>query len=428
MVLAALTLISSQWLAWAGVSRAAEVAERGEAEVLGEALASYLRGLGAPIDTQDLEDFVEAHRELGLRYVAVAHPRGRVEGGEGQLADPRPPERFVQGGDRLRATIHAPPPRPMGHGPRHRRDGPVDMGPDRRLDAPRPGPEGPPRRAHDRGRPPPPAMLTLEIEPRLGKQLREDALRALIAASVIAVLFLLAGLALMRAIEQREAMARRAERDRHLAALGEMSAVLSHEIRNPLASLKGHAQLLMETLGNDERAHAKAERIVGEALRLEELTSNLLEFVRSGELRLAPTDVADLVREAIDGVGPDRFELVVGQGRTDAVVDRARLHQTLTNLLVNATQASNRRSEVAVEPKRRHVTVRVSDHGEGIEDGQEEAIFEPFHTTRVRGTGLGLAIARRIVEAHQGTLRAENRQEGGATFTIVLPRSMQGGH
>lgn len=201
-----------------------------------------------------------------------------------------------------------------------------------------------------------------------------------------------------------------------------MSAVLGHEIRNPLASLKGHAQLLSESLPEDHESQAKVERILGDAVRLEELSSNLLQFVRSGDLRCEQVDVADLVRGAIDAVDRERFLLHVGHGSTTATVDPARITETLINLLANAEQASAERAEVAVHPHRDHIEITVSDRGPGIEVGQEEQIFEPFHTTRVRGTGLGLAVAKRVVEAHRGSIRAENRAEGGATFTVSLPR------
>lgn len=263
--------------------------------------------------------------------------------------------------------------------------------------------------------------LTVEIEPRLSPVLRKDALRTMVAATVTAFLFLLLGLALRRVVAEREVVARRAARDRHLASLGTMSAVLAHEIRNPLASLKGHAQLLSESLPEGDESHAKVERIVADAVRLEELTSNLLEFVRSGDLHCKQVDVADLVRNAIDAVDRERFELLVRDGSTTASVDPARVSQTLINLLANAEQASTERAEVTIHPRRDQIEIIVSDRGPGIEIGQEEQIFEPFHTTRVRGTGLGLAVAKRIVEAHRGSIRAENRAEGGATFTVCLP-------
>ena len=132
--------------------------------------------------------------------------------------------------------------------------------------------------------------------------------------------------------------------------------------------------------------------------------------------------MADLVRGAIDSVDRERFMLRAGDGSTAATVDPARVTQALINVLSNAEQASDERAEVAVEPRRDHIEITVSDRGPGIEIGQEEQIFEPFHTTRVRGTGLGLAVAKRIVEAHRGSIRAANRADGGATFTLSLPR------
>jgi two-component system sensor histidine kinase HydH len=201
-----------------------------------------------------------------------------------------------------------------------------------------------------------------------------------------------------------------------------MGAVLGHEIRNPLASLKGHAQLLSESLHEHDESQAKVERIVADAVRLEELTSNLLEFVRSGDLHCEQVDVADLVRSAMDAVDRERFQLRVADGSTTARVDPARLTQTLINLLANAEQASSERTEVTILPRRSRIEITVSDRGPGIEIGQERQIFEPFHTTRVRGTGLGLAVAKRIVEAHRGSIRVENRADGGATFTVSVPR------
>lgn len=402
-------LVASQLIAWLGISRAADAADRGEAQVLLEALGSYVGRRNDRLQEGDLDAFLEAHRELGLRYAAVSHPRHRVETGEGLLRDPHPPETIVHAAGRLRATSNLGPP-PGGEpsmppGPRH---GPPPGGA-QHPDSMREGP-------------PPPVTLTVEIEPRLGSDLRRDALRTTLAATITAALFLLLGLALRRLVRERELVAQRAERDRHLASLGAMSAVLSHEIRNPLASLKGHAQLLSESLPQGEPSQAKVGRIIDDAVRLEELTSNLLEFVRSGELHCEPTDVAVLVRAAIDAVDRERFELIVEGGSTMAAVDPARLRQTLVNLLANAEHASSEHAQVTIKPKRSRIEISVSDRGPGIEVGQEKQIFEPFHTTRVRGTGLGLAVAKRIVEAHRGSIRAQNRPEGGATFTISLPR------
>src|SRR5439155_21048299 len=132
---------------------------------------------------------------------------------------------------------------------------------------------------------------------------------------------------------RRSAEDRARGRERRLASLGEMSAVLAHEIRNPLASLKGNAQLLAAMLPADDKPRAKADRVVDEALRLEQLTSDLLAFVRTGELQRAAVDPAQLVREAAAGLAVE----VDGTGAPRAwSLDAARMRQVVVNLLDNA--------------------------------------------------------------------------------------------
>jgi two-component system sensor histidine kinase HydH len=226
------------------------------------------------------------------------------------------------------------------------------------------------------------------------------------------------------AMRRRQVMEREADRARHLAALGEMSAVLAHEIRNPLASLKGHAQLLVEGLAGQEKPHAKAERVVQEAIRLERITGDLLDFVRQGELDRAPTDLAALVRQALDDiVPPERLRLSLPTSSVTLAVDAPKLRQLIDNIVRNAAQAGDGPVEIALEDRPTAVVLSVRDHGPGIAPGQEERIFEPFVTTRVRGTGLGLAIARRIADRHGGALVAGNHPDGGALFRLTLPRA-----
>lgn len=404
--LAAIALLASQGLAWLGVQRATRAANRGEADVLLDTFEVHLRQLGRRPEVEDLQPFLDAHADLGLEYVAIRHPHGEViEAGVGQLPDPGS-DGFVETEHRVRAlrmSTTGPGARPPPFAPP-----PADRPP------PRGGPPGPP------------PQLIVELAPRLGPALRADGLRTLVAAAVASILFALLALALQRAIRQREATARRAELDRRLAALGEMSAVLAHELRNPLASLKGHAQLLVETLPEGERPRAKAERVVSEAERIEELTTHLLEFVRSGDLDDAPLELRALVRAAVDAVGADRFELELPDGELPTRGDRPRLLEALINLLTNAAQAGEEKATVRLTVNGRAAVITVSDRGPGVPADQLEQIFEPFHTTRVRGTGLGLPIARRIVEAHGGTITVDNRPEGGARFTITLPLEGRG--
>ena len=215
-------------------------------------------------------------------------------------------------------------------------------------------------------------------------------------------------------------MERLAQSER-LAALGTMSAVLAHEIKNPLAALKGNAQLLVEGLDEGTRPRAQADRVVSGALRLQGLVDNLLDFARSGGLERAPLDPAELLCTAAEDASP-RATLELGGAPATWSVDGVRLRQVLENLLRNAEQASPGEVTAAVRVDGDHLIFTVSDRGAGIADGEAERIFEPFHTTKTRGVGLGLTVARRVVELHGGTITARNRPEGGAVLEVAIPR------
>ena len=218
-----------------------------------------------------------------------------------------------------------------------------------------------------------------------------------------------------------------------------MSAVLAHEIRNPLASLKGNAQLLAQMLPAGEKPRAKAERVVDEAARLEKLTGDLLRFVRTGELRRTAVDPGGLVREVLAQRGGEASSEVssaasgvsAASGASGAVVDTSaappswsldadRLREVLGNLVDNAL-AAGAPVAVTVSEAARRLRIDVADRGPGVPEGDRERIFEPFVTGKTQGTGLGLAVARRIVEAHGGTLTAHDRAGGGAIFRLELP-------
>jgi two-component system sensor histidine kinase HydH len=199
---------------------------------------------------------------------------------------------------------------------------------------------------------------------------------------------------------------------------------MAHELRNPLASLKGHAQLLAEMVREGSREHAKALVVVAEAERLEALTRDLLAFVRDGEITRARVAPRSLIRRAIGGEADPRVAIDLTGAPENLWVDEARLAAALGNLVRNALQAS----EDAAAPVAIRITegggavvIEVRDHGPGVLPGDEERIFEPFFTTRVHGTGLGLAVARRAVEQHDGTLRVEAAEGGGARFVATLP-------
>jgi len=240
-------------------------------------------------------------------------------------------------------------------------------------------------------------------------------------AAAVALAAVTVGLWLSISREERER--ERRERERHLASLGEMSAVLAHEIRNPLASLKGHAQLLAEQVGEGSPHQKKVARIVSEAKRLEELTRSLLDLVRSSSITREATDPVALLRNAAAAVDAQNVALDTASAPSSWQLDPMRMDQVFRNLLQNAAQASPSDApiEASVAVERGELLIRIRDRGPGLPKGEEARIFEAFHTTRTQGTGLGLAVARRIVELHDGKLTGETRASGGAEFTVRLP-------
>ena len=361
-----------------------------------------------------------AARSLGLRYVAMVGRDGvlveaGVRAGVAPLVAVAPDAPVERHGAVVR--MWAPP------GPR--RLGPPPMG------GPPPGP--PPMGGHPRGGPPPMGppppgaagpRFVIEFEPTDADAMLDRAQLDL-AVGLGAVVMLWVGALVFWNVSRRasEAEAELVHKQQ-LAVLGEMSAVIAHELRNPLASLKGHAQLLREQ-ANDPKLLRKATRVVDEAVRLQTLTHGLLDFVRSGRVEPRPTPVAELLREASAGTLA-KVELDDAHVPDTWVFDRMRMRQVLVNLLDNAHHAAP--DEVVVLSARvaRGVLVlEVRDRGRGVPEDQREAIFAPFNTGRTQGTGLGLAVSERIVVQHGGTIRCADHPEGGAVFTVELPERAQ---
>jgi two-component system, NtrC family, sensor histidine kinase HydH len=362
-VLQAGNLIYSQGLA----REAAQAVLRHEAEGWTRALAGHVRERDDAPSGEALGQFLDDSAGAGLRYVGVVGPVGRSEAGEPAapvIFDQLTHGRLTWVGSRVRLSMPA----------RVARRGP---------------PEGlPPDGRRMRVRP----AYVIEFEPRAYARLVNDARRTLALGTITAsTVVLLAGWA-FGAMRRRHALEKEAERARHLAALGEMSAVLAHEIRNPLALVKGNAQLLVEELAGPgvERARGKAERVVQEATRIEHITTDLLDFVRQGQLDLAPTDLGALVRLAVADVVPaDRLHLTLPEEPLTVAVDAARLRQVIENVARNAVQAGEGPVEVQLSAGPEGVELSIRDRGPGIPAGEGERIFEPFVTTRTRGTGLG---------------------------------------
>jgi two-component system sensor histidine kinase HydH len=286
------------------------------------------------------------------------------------------------------------------------------------------------RRGHRPGPGAPPAFecLILALDPAAATPVAARAGVTLLLSGVAAALLLGVALVFWRASRRAELLAAELARDKQLKLLGEMSAVLGHELRNPLASLKGHAQLLLEKISTEHAARSGAERVVSEAKRLERLTGEVLEFARTAQLDLVPTDPLAVARASASAVEDARVELVVESPPATCRLDAHRMQQVLENVLRNALQASaaDGRVTLRVAGSPDGALFSVRDRGTGIAGSDIERIFEPFVTGKTRGTGLGLAVAKRIVEGHGGTIAARNHPGGGVEITIALPVALAG--
>jgi two-component system sensor histidine kinase HydH len=249
---------------------------------------------------------------------------------------------------------------------------------------------------------------------------------AIILLTVTASAWLL-GVLLVRLLKRDARRREQMARQEQMARLGELGAVLAHEVRTPLAGIKGYAQLLGERI-TDGRSQGFAALIAQEAVRLEGLVNDLLDYARQDD----PGDGCTLLDEELlydawnmvehaDGQ-PGKPELSIPPG-VRVACRLERLRQLLINLFSNALQAipSGGTVRVALTEERGMVTLKVRDSGAGFTDEAMKRAFDPFFTTRPRGSGLGLAVCRKIAEGCGGRISAANADGGGAVLTVLLP-------
>jgi signal transduction histidine kinase len=242
-----------------------------------------------------------------------------------------------------------------------------------------------------------------------------------------------------RLLREKEAQLRRADR---LSALGQLSAGLAHEIRNPLGAIKGAVEILQDDYA---AGHPKAEFfaiVLKEVDRLNTVVTNFLSFARPVALAFSPVDLR--------GILTDLEGLISGQahagrvqvftsfhaGPSRVMADEALLKQAFLNIMLNALEAMPEGGDLTIatrlahagedgaggEPSRAEwVEIVFDDTGHGIAEADLPRIFDPFFTTKRDGTGLGLAITYRIIENHHGSIRVVSQPAQGTTFTVTLP-------
>jgi two-component system sensor histidine kinase HydH len=249
-----------------------------------------------------------------------------------------------------------------------------------------------------------------------------------------------------RQLRRAEAEARRAER---LAALGQLSAGLAHEIRNPLGVIKGSAEMLSNKVSESQPLVAElAGYISSEVNRLNALVVRFLDFARPSKLELRPENISEIVDHALETAAASfpnakvKIERHFASGLAEIPVDRQLCEQVFVNLITNAFQAMDGQTgrsngaadrtpegtlRLSIAPEvsqgESGVCVTVEDSGPGVPPALREQIFNPFFTSKKDGVGLGLSIVAKIVDDHRGTIRLDSDTTKGARFRVFLPRT-----
>ena len=239
-------------------------------------------------------------------------------------------------------------------------------------------------------------------------------------------------------LQNSQVYERMKERER-LAALGQMAAGLAHEIRNPLGSIKGAAQVLLPIVEetNDGSIKEFLDIIVEEVDRLNKIVSQFLDYARPYRGDPRPLDVNEVVRrtlqllEKVEEEHKVEISTALVEGLPQVRADAEQLRQVFLNLSLNAIQATPEGGKLQVSSSLRRSTrrgataafleVRFRDTGVGIPPSDLKSLFIPFFTTKEKGTGLGLPISQRIIENHGGTIEVRSKPGAGSTFTVLLP-------
>ena len=224
----------------------------------------------------------------------------------------------------------------------------------------------------------------------------------------------------------RVVLEQRLTEQKSLAKLGEMAAVVAHEVKNPIAGIRGALQVITSRMPADQRDRDILIDIITRLDGLDRIVQDMLMFARPRALRREPIPLGVLVRETASLIERDASMLnleIAVTGACDIAGDREMLRIVLQNILLNAAQAMEGRGriDVTISASDGRCHIVVADHGPGMPDDVRDKAFSAFFTTKHRGTGLGLPIAKRVVEAHGGTIHIDVPPGGGTTISVDLP-------
>lgn len=257
-----------------------------------------------------------------------------------------------------------------------------------------------------------------------------------VTSELVEIVFYFALAALTGGLIDRESKIRRdqeetqlqLERSHELSLVGQMAAGVAHEIKNPLASIKG----AVEIVGNDKTSPDERKEfqgiIVKEIKRIDGTVQEFLEFARPKEVKFQRVNLGDIINSAgkqlqgqIEKAGQHLH--LTTEENVFVKADPEKLREVILNLILNAIDASKIEQDINVVARaiRQKAELIVEDFGVGMSDGEKEKLFDPFFTTKSKGVGLGLAIVKSIIEKHSGNIIVESALDKGTKFIISLP-------
>ena len=215
--------------------------------------------------------------------------------------------------------------------------------------------------------------------------------------------------------------------------LGKLTGHLAHEIKNPLSTIKVNLKLISEDIDGNDRVAARALKKIAvvqkETDRIEQILNDFLRYIGKTELRIVGADINELIGDMIDFYTPQAQShlIVIRPGLCSnpliCKIDVGMLKQVVLNLFVNAQQAMTNGGELIIRTDRERdlAVITISDTGRGIERKDLDRIFEAYYSTKPAGSGLGLSIAKKVIDAHNGTIKVDSEPGKGTAFTIGLP-------
>ncbi|MBN2565386.1 MAG: PAS domain-containing protein [Candidatus Eisenbacteria bacterium] len=241
---------------------------------------------------------------------------------------------------------------------------------------------------------------------------------------------------LFQDLREIEALKAAVERERHLASLGRLAAGVAHEVRNPLSSLKGFAQLFRSKFDPGSEEERYSEIMIEEVERLDRVVQELLDFAKPQIPDRRPTSPNVIVEEALSLISEDAqfrsvdISLELGDGLPEVLVDPLQMRQAILNVLLNAMEAMEHGGTLTIRTAVSHhapegppsVVLGVTDTGPGMDAEEISKLFEPFYTTKRRGTGLGLTVVSRVMEQNGGRVDVVSAPGAGTTVSLVLPQ------